>query len=165
MALPRGQIERRRETGRGPDYHFRRMTDDDLAAVMAIERRCYEFPWTEGIFRDCIHAGYYCCLLIQGEEVAGYGVMAVAAGEAHVLNICIKQTLQGQGLGGIQLEHLIDMARAAGAGRMLLEVRVSNRAAISLYQRLGFVEIGLRRGYYPARQAREDAIVLTRVLD
>jgi ribosomal-protein-alanine N-acetyltransferase len=165
MALSRGQIEHRREAGRGAGCRFRPMTEADLPAVMAIERACYEFPWTAGIFRDCIHAGYYCCLLVQDEAIAGYGVMAVAAGEAHVLNLCVRQSLQGQGLGRIQLEHLIDTARAAGGQRMLLEVRASNQTAITLYQRLGFVEIGLRRGYYPARHAREDAIVLTRVID
>jgi ribosomal-protein-alanine N-acetyltransferase len=163
MALTRGEAVRR--TGTGAGYRFRPMTEGDLPAVMAIERGCYEYPWTEGIFRDCIRADYHCYLLTRRGEIAGYGIMAVAAGEAHVLNICVKPTLQGRGLGRIQLEHLLDKARAGGAQRMLLEVRASNRTAISLYQSLGFVEIGLRRGYYPARQAREDAIVLARAIE
>ena len=140
------------------------MTEEDLPAVMVIERGCYEYPWTVGIFRDCIRADYYCCLLTRAGEIAGYGIMALAAGEAHVLNICVKQTLQGQGLGRFQLEHLLEKAHAGGAHKMLLEVRASNSTAIALYQSLGFAEIGLRRGYYPARRAREDAIVLSKAI-
>lgn len=138
------------------------MVEADLPAVMAIERGCYDFPWTDGIFRDCMHAGYYCCLMIRDDEILGYSILSIAAGEAHVLNICIRRELQGQGLGHFLLEHLLSHARSAGAGWMLLEVRISNHSAIALYQRMGFVEIGMRRGYYPARQQREDAIVLSR---
>jgi ribosomal-protein-alanine N-acetyltransferase len=165
MAITREETRRRaRDGARAADYRFRDMTESDLPAVMSIERNAYEFPWTEGIFKDCIQAGYYCSLLVRGDEIAGYGIMAIAAGEAHVLNICVKRSLQGRGLGRRQLEHLIEKARDGGARRMLLEVRVSNLAAITLYHHLGFVEIGLRRGYYPARHAREDAIVLSKTI-
>lgn len=139
----------------------RPMTVADLPQVMAIERECYEFPWTEGIFRDCISVGYYCCLLQRDGEITGYAVLAAAAGEAHVLNLCIRRAAQGQGQGRRLLEHLFDVARKARADWMLLEVRVSNEAALALYRRAGFSEIGIRRNYYPGRDAREDAIVLS----
>ena len=143
---------------------FRAMRLADLPHVMAIERRSYEFPWTEGIFRDCIRAGYYCCLLEADDEARGYGIMAVAAEEAHVLNLCVDRAMQGRGLGRVLLDHLTARAKSGGAFRMLLEVRVSNAAALSLYESAGFVEIGMRRNYYPGRGGREDAIVLSKVL-
>ncbi len=140
---------------------FRAMTVADLPAVIAIERDAYDFPWTEGIFRDCIRAGYYCCLMTDDGDVLGYSILTVAAGEAHVLNLCIRRDLQGLGLGRRMMEHLFDYARGAKAGWILLEVRASNRTALALYQGMGFLEIGLRRGYYPGRHSREDAIVLS----
>lgn len=150
---------------RGISLGFSAMTFGDLATVMMIERRAYEFPWTEGIFRDCIRAGYYCVLLTRGREVFGYGVMTVAAQEAHLLNLCVDPDCQGRGYGRKLLQHLLARARALGALRMLLEVRVSNLAAQGLYERSGFIEIGIRRGYYPDHVGREDAIVLTRPLN
>jgi ribosomal-protein-alanine N-acetyltransferase len=140
---------------------FSVMTLDDLPTVIGIERRSYDFPWSEGIFRDCIRAGYYCVLLTRGTEVLGYGVMVVAAQEAHLLNLCIDLERQGKGYGRRLLEHFIARARELGAERMLLEVRVSNLIAQALYESIGFIEIGIRRGYYPDRIGREDAIVLT----
>lgn len=148
----------------GEALAFRRMSEADLPFIMPVERRCYDFPWSEGIFRDCIRSGYYCCLLLDRGAILGYSIMAVAAGEAHVLNICIDRNEQGRGLGRALLEHLIGKAREADAVRMLLEVRVSNTAAKTLYESAGFTEIGMRRNYYPGRRSREDAIVLVKLL-
>lgn len=155
----------RTDDARGVSLGFSAMTFGDLATVMMIERRAYEFSWTEGIFRDCIRAGYYCVLLTRGRDVFGYGVMTVAAQEAHLLNLCVDPDRQGRGHGRLLLQHLLTRARALGAWRMLLEVRASNLIAQALYERSGFVEIGIRRGYYPDHLGREDAIVLTRPLN
>jgi ribosomal-protein-alanine N-acetyltransferase len=167
MVVKRGQMAAgaRTDDARGISLGFSAMTFGDLATVMMIERRAYEFSWTEGIFRDCIRAGYYCVLLTRGREVFGYGVMAVAAQEAHLLNLCIDPDCQGRGYGRRLLQHLMTRARALGGLRMLLEVRASNLVAQNLYERSGFLEIGIRRGYYPDRVGREDAIVLTRTLN
>ncbi|MDR2877114.1 MAG: ribosomal protein S18-alanine N-acetyltransferase [Chromatiales bacterium] len=144
--------------------NFQPMRLEDVDRVMAIERHAYEFPWTEGIFRDCIRAGYYCCVLVREDALLGYGVMAVAVEEAHALNLCIDPQAQGQGYGRALLDHLMRKARLAGAARMLLEVRVSNFIAQALYASVGFIEIGVRRNYYPDRGGREDAIVLSRMM-
>jgi len=128
--------------------------------VAALERRAYEFPWTEGIFRDCLRAGYGCWVLALDAEIAGYGVLSVAAGEAHLLNVCVAPRLQGEGHGRRLMKRLIDLARWHQAQRIFLEVRPSNPRAIRLYHDLGFNEIGRRPNYYPARQGREDALVL-----
>jgi ribosomal-protein-alanine N-acetyltransferase len=144
----------------GPQATLRPMRGSDLEAVMAIERRAYPFPWTQGIFRDCLQAGYPCWVLLDGDVVLGYGVVSIAAGEAHVLNICVAPEAQGRGLGRRLLRALVRIARGQGAERVFLEVRPSNAQAIALYHDEGFNEIGRRPRYYPAENGREDAIVM-----
>ena len=139
---------------------LRPMRESDLDAVLAIERRGYEFPWTLGIFRDCMLANYPAWVLAQGECIVGYGLLSLAADEAHVLNLCTAPEAQGQGHGRRLLRALLQLARARGAKRVFLEVRPSNAAAIALYDAEGFNEIGRRPRYYPARNGREDALVM-----
>jgi ribosomal-protein-alanine N-acetyltransferase len=140
------------------------MRDRDVPAVMAVETAAYPFPWTEGIFRDCLRVGYCCWVALQAQEIVGYGVMSVAAGECHILNLCVHPDLRGRGLGRRMLRRLIAIGRAHNADTAFLEVRTSNRAAISLYDSEDFCEVGLRRDYYPAAQGREDAVVMARAL-
>ena len=147
-----------------PAVRVRPMTEADLVTVMAIERAAYEFPWTEGIFRDCLRVGYCCWVLEEAGVLRGYGIMSVGGGEAHLLNLCIAPEVQRRGLGRRLLRHLLALARYHGASTVLLEVRKSNRRALRLYRGMGFREIGLRRDYYPAAQGREDALVLARRL-
>ncbi|HET6631908.1 MAG TPA: ribosomal protein S18-alanine N-acetyltransferase [Rhodanobacteraceae bacterium] len=143
-----------------PRPQMRAMQRSELQAVMQVETSAYEFPWTLGIFRDCINSGYECWVLDDGRQLLGHGVMSIAAGEAHLLNLCVAPAAQHQGHGRHLLRRLIDIARWQGAERVFLEVRPSNPAALALYDQAGFNEIGVRRGYYPARQGREDAIVM-----
>jgi len=143
---------------------LRPMNELDLDAVMGIELRVYDFPWTRGIFRDCLHVGY-CCWVYQREgEVTAYGVMSVGAGEAHVLNLCVSPEAQGQGVGRALLEHLLEVAREHKADTILLEVRPSNKPALALYHALDFNEVGTRRAYYPTAVGREDALILARAV-
>lgn len=139
---------------------LRPMREDDLEAVLAIEQRAYAFPWTRGIFRDCLAAGYPAWVLEQDGAVIGYGVLSVAADEAHVLNVCTAPEAQGRGHGRRLLRALLQVARARRAQRVFLEVRPSNAVAIALYHSEGFNEIGRRPRYYPAHDGREDAIVM-----
>ncbi|MBS0575344.1 MAG: ribosomal protein S18-alanine N-acetyltransferase [Proteobacteria bacterium] len=132
----------------------------DLPALLNIENAAYEFPWSEGIFRDCLAAGYDCWVLEDGGELLGYGVLSAAAGEAHILNVCVAPSHQGRGLGRLLVRRLLDLARWHRATQVFLEVRPSNPNAIALYLSEGFNEIGQRKGYYPARVGREDALVM-----
>jgi [ribosomal protein S18]-alanine N-acetyltransferase len=132
----------------------------DVGEVVAIERAAYQFPWSEGIFRDCLRVGYVCQVVVAAEEVIGYGVMSVGAGEAHILNLCIAETHRCRGAGRQLLQKLLECAAVAGAAEAFLEVRPSNTNAIRLYLALGFEQVGMRRGYYQAANGREDAAVL-----
>jgi ribosomal-protein-alanine N-acetyltransferase len=143
---------------------FRPMLEDDVPDVVEIDRSAYEFPWTEGIFRDCLRVGYWCRVLERYRRIQAYAVMSIAAGEAHLLNLCVRPALQRQGLGRKVLLHFVELARRTGADTVFLEVRASNEPAIALYTSTGFGEVGMRRGYYPARRGREDALVLARAL-
>jgi ribosomal-protein-alanine N-acetyltransferase len=147
-----------------PDPVLRLMTWKDLDAVLKVEEASYEFPWTLGIFRDCLRVGYVCCVYEGVSGVIGHGIMSLAAGECHLLNVCVHPDYQRRGLGRGLVEHLLDVARARGARVALLEVRTSNPAAYRLYLQLGFDEVGTRKNYYPARHGREDAIILARDL-
>ena len=136
------------------------MRESDLDAVMAIEQRAYAFPWTRGIFRDCLLSDYPARVLVHDGGIIGYGMLSIAADEAHVLNVCTAPEVQGRGHGRRLLRALLQLARGRGVQRVFLEVRPSNLSAIALYHAEGFNEIGRRPRYYPARQGREDAIVM-----
>lgn len=144
---------------------LRPLREADLPATLEVEQSAYEFPWTLAIFRDCLRVGYDCYVLEGAEGLLGHGIMSVAAGECHLLNICIHPLYQRRGLGQALVEFLLARARAKGARVALLEVRVSNVAAYRLYTKLGFNQAGIRKGYYPARRGREDALILARELE
>jgi len=143
-----------------PVIQVRGMHLDDLAAVSALENASYEFPWSPGIFTDCVKAGHSCWVLCVDSAVAGYGILSTGAGEAHLLNLCIGPEHRGLGLGRHLLGRLLDIARWNRAERIFLEVRPSNPLAKALYESVGFTQIGVRPRYYPAREGREDAIVM-----
>ncbi len=143
---------------------IRPMHELDIPVIVAIERAAYQFPWSEGIFRDCLRVGYICRVVAVSSETAGYGIMSVGAGEAHVLNVCIRDEYRCRGLARNILLYLLDRARIAGMYEAFLEVRPSNTAAARLYHSLGFEQVGIRRGYYQATVGREDAAVLRRIL-
>lgn len=139
---------------------LRRMQPADLDAVMAIELASYPFPWTRGIFEDCLRCGYHAWVGVREGATCGYGLLSLGAGEAHVLNLCVASSARRLGLGRLLLGQLLDDARAAAAERVFLEVRPSNREAVSLYHDTGFHLIARRPNYYPTRDGREDALVM-----
>lgn len=142
-------------------WNLQPMQEHLLPQVLDIEQRAYAFPWSEGIFRDCLKVGYSAWTVISPDrEVLAYAVMSMAVGEAHVLNLCVEPAYHQQGLGRFLLAHLKDIAHAAGMDLVLLEVRKSNTAAINLYQGMGFHKLGVRKGYYPAHGGSEDALLL-----
>jgi ribosomal-protein-alanine N-acetyltransferase len=137
------------------------MRPPDLDEVMAIESAIYSHPWTRGNFADSLRAGYDCRTWRLEGELIGYFVLTAAAGEAHLLNLSIAARHQRSGHGRALLREAAELARHRGAASLFLEVRPSNLAAQALYTRFGFRRVGVRRGYYPARSGREDALVLS----
>jgi len=142
------------------DAFLRPMGEADLEQIIGIEKAAYEFPWTQGIFRDCLRVGYCCWVLEQDDSVEAYGVMSVGAGESHILNLCVRPERQGSGLGKGLLHKLLTVAREHKVEMVFLEVRPSNQNALDLYFAVGFNEIGTRKSYYPAKHGREDALIL-----
>lgn len=135
------------------------MTKSDIDRVMQVEVSAYDYPWTKGIFADCIRVGYDCWVALQEQAIIGHAVLSVAAGESHILNLTVLPGLQQQGIGRQFLLHLIARAHLLSAQVLMLEVRASNQAAIRLYESSGFNEIGSRKAYYPAPDGKEDALI------
>lgn len=147
-----------------PPVFVRAMSHEDLAQVSDIERRSYDFPWSHGVFRDCLLAGYQCFVIERSERVAGYGILSIAAGEAHILNLCIEPAHRAHGYGELLLDEILARSRAADVEEIFLEVRPSNRTAIGLYRKKGFRQVARRPQYYQARLGREDAAVFSKKL-
>ncbi len=143
-----------------PQYRFRHMTMADLDAIMEIEPHIYSHPWSRGNFVDSLDSGYSAWVLESGGEIIGYALMMMVLDEAHLLNISVAKAYQKRGLGRLLLEHMIKIALEKKAANMFLEVRQSNISAISLYENIGFNEMAIRRGYYPAHHGREDAVLM-----
>ena len=141
-------------------FGYRRMGKPDLEAVMAIENAVYTHPWTRGNFVDSLGAGYHCWVMEGAGAIAGYCVVAIAANEAHLLNLSIAAGWQRRGLGSAILQFALKLGQEHAVRRIFLEVRASNAPARALYARAGFREIGTRRDYYPSFGGREDAQVL-----
>jgi tRNA threonylcarbamoyladenosine biosynthesis protein TsaB len=157
------------ERQQGADLQWSEMRADDLDAVLAIENVAYPLPWTVGNFRDSMKSGYPLRLLRERGVVIGYAVWMPIYKEAHLLNITLAPPRQGNGLGAWMMRSLMREMLGQGMEQILLEVRPSNHRALALYRRLGFCQIGIRKGYYPALSiasaAREDAVVMRRHLE
>jgi len=146
------------------NLQFRKMTLNDVDEVMQIELDAYPFPWTHGIFKDCLRSGYECWVVEERGYIAGYMVFSIGAGESHLLNVCVEDSYRRQGLGKILLRKLYQLAFGQGAEAVFLEVRPSNVSALELYKAEGFEQIGVRKGYYPGQPHREDAWIFRREL-
>lgn len=147
-----------------PVSRFRPMIAEDIERVIDIERKIYDFPWSQGNFTDSLQGGYHCRVSEQDDGITGYGVMMLAANEAHLLNLAIAAQWQGRGLGREALGHMIDVARVHRAEVMFLEVRSANIVARRLYATSGFRVLTIRKNYYPAVHGRENAVLMELVL-
>ena len=139
---------------------IRDLTEADLDWIIEIEQAAYPFPWTSGIFADCIRVGYDCSGLQVGSTLIGYAIQSQAAGENHLLNLCIAPEWQGNGYGSMLLDHAIRLATMQKSSCMFLEVRPSNHTGIGLYERKGFSVVGQRSDYYRSAGGREHAVVM-----
>ena len=135
-----------------------------LDNVLEIEEESNPFPWTELNFRDCLEKGYYALVLQRDKTFIGFAIMAISSEESHLLNIGIKKEERTLGYGEKLLNKMIIAAEVMGSKKIILEVRISNKSAYKLYEKLGFEEIGMRKNYYRLPQGREDAFVMSKSL-
>ena len=147
-----------------PRLEMSTMRESDLDEVLAIEYRLCDFPWSRSNFADSIASAYQCWVARIDSVLVGYFVVMIAVDEAHLLTIGVAPKRQRQGIGARLLRQAMAVALAGGARTLLLEVRPSNGAALAMYRHFGFAQIGVRRGYYPAADGREDALVMTHAL-
>jgi [ribosomal protein S18]-alanine N-acetyltransferase len=142
------------------DIRMRPMQMHDLDNIMQIEPTIYSYPWTRGNFSDSLSNGYSGWVMEHDGEMIGYSLLMIVMDEAHLLNLSVVKYMQKQGLGRFLLAHMLQIAKNHQAANMFLEVRASNISAITLYENMGFCEMAVRRGYYPAKEGREDAILM-----
>ncbi len=149
--------------------YFRPLTELDVAQVIEVERSCYSHPWSENNMRGCFGEHYHniaCCRRVVGQrhherdEIIAYAFVTVVLDEAQLLNLCVRPGNRSGGVGEALLTEVIRVVLEKQAETMFLEVRESNSVAVALYRKLGFNEVGIRKGYYPLGRSREDAIVM-----
>jgi ribosomal-protein-alanine N-acetyltransferase len=144
------------------DYSY--LDFNHLDSVLEIEKESNPYPWTARNFSDCIEKGYYSMVLEDNERLVGFAIMAISSEESHLLNIGVNKDFRGSGFGEQILKKMIIAAEVMGSKKIILEVRVSNKIAYRLYEKLGFYEIGERKKYYRLPEGREDAYVMSKTL-
>ena len=144
------------------DYSY--LDFNHLDSILEIERESNPYPWTARNFSDCIEKGYYSMVLEDNERLVGFAIMAISSEESHLLNIGVNKDFRGSGFGEQLLKKMIIAAEVMGSKKIILEVRVSNKIAYRLYEKLGFHEIGERKKYYRLPEGREDAYVMSKTL-
>ena len=135
-----------------------------ISSLLEIEEESNPYPWTELNFKDCLERGYYSLALEEEGLFVGFAIMAISSEESHLLNIGIKKENRRLGLGEKLLRKMIIAAEVMGSKKIILEVRITNKSAYKLYEKLGFEEIGTRKNYYRLPEGREDAFVMSKSL-
>ena len=141
-------------------YNYIPMSIKDLNKIYDLELESYDFPWTKEILRDCILYKYDSFSVFFNENLVGYVIAKITYPETHILNLTVKKNFRKKGIGKSLIELIISEARLRSSENILLEVRVGNFEAQSLYEKLNFQIIGTRKNYYESENDREDAYVL-----
>lgn len=143
---------------------LRAMQDKDLRAVYKLEKLCQTRPWPNWYFRKQLRTAS-CWVLEHHGMVIGFGIVTMVKTWAHIMNMCVAPSYRRRGLGHRILLHLLQIASQQHASHVWLEVRPSNLPAISLYRKLGFRKIQIRKNYYLTPSGRENAVVMVRRLN
>lgn len=151
------------ETYTGLLLHFRLIGADDIPQVMLLERSAHSHPWRQSSFEDCLKGRQKCWLAEHDNILVGYVVVTHGGGDAELLNISVSPSYQRKGIGQILLDHAVNCVKEK-ADMLFLEVRMSNRKAIALYEKEDFFEVGQRKNYYPTVNGHEDALLMARQL-
>ena len=141
---------------------IRIMQINDIETVAKIDKDNYQFPWSAGIFRDCLLAGYHNQIIEINKSIIGFSIMTLNIDGGHILNLCIKNNYRRYGYAERLIISMISFAKNHNKKKIMLETRMSNSAAISLYKKIGFFPVGIRPKYYRGEKNREDALLLAK---
>ena len=145
---------------------LRAITEEDLPELLRVERASQIVPWSTDIFLRCFENHYDgWAIEIKDNKIAGFMMVSFMLEDCHILNLSIDPDFQRQGLGSQLLAYVVAYAKGRGAKMVYLEVRCNNCAAIALYEKAGFIQIGKRKNYYPKVSGREDALVFAKELE
>lgn len=138
---------------------IRNMRQEDIFSVAEIEEDSFSQPWSVQGFRDALNlAGTVFLVAEENEHILGYAGMYTTFDEGEITNVAVAEQARCRGIGGRLVAEMIEEARVCGLSRIVLEVRVSNVCAIRLYEKYGFVNQGIRRGFYDF--PKEDAYIM-----
>lgn len=140
------------------NLEFRTFTEDDLEFVLAIENTVHLSPWKPSSFQPCFTGRSQGWSVFNDGELCGYAIVSMVVGEAELLNMSVAKQYQGKGVGSALLRFICEQV-SKKCDNFFLEVRESNEAAIALYEKFYFCEVGRRNNYYPAKKGREDALI------
>lgn len=132
----------------------------NIDAAYQIHCQVQPKPWSKPTFSDCLTPPYYALQVTLQDQFLGYALMLEVADEATLMDIAVAPAARRQGVGQRLLDSIIDACRQHRMQTLWLEVRASNRPAITLYQQAGFEQTEVRKGYYPAEEGREDALIM-----
>ena len=139
---------------------YRPASSDDISAILEIENKTNQMPWTEAQFISSMEVGHFSVVLHEKNNIQGFAIYSPIVPESHLLNIAIDPAHQGKGLGDKLLQQVIFQNKTIGVQVMSLEVRVSNLPAIKLYEKRGFLKDAIRPNYYSG-PPKEDALLMS----
>jgi len=142
--------------------HYRYMTESDIEVAREIEVKTNPVPWTKKNFTDCLINEYYCLIQEVNQEFSGFAIQTISFDEAHILNIGIREKFRKKGLGQDLLNQIVHASKELGSKKILLEVRISNKAAIDFYSKSGFKKLRLSKDYYRLPDGTEDALIMVK---
>ncbi len=143
---------------------LRKYHANDLPRLLEIENEVQLSPWPPEVFKQTLARDNTCWVIEKDQQVAAFIIISAITGEIHILNLCVSRADQRSGYGQQLLRYVLQQAVQEKCLFAYLEVRRSNQAAIALYEKMDFVQIGERRGYYPAVNGREDALIFAKDL-
>lgn len=138
-------------------FRIEKMKPEHIKSVAQIEKECFPLPWSEqSLSYEIYNPDAFYIVIIENDEVIGYGGYLTIIDEAHIMDIAVKKSEQGKGYGNEILFFLIESAKEQGLTAMTLEVRESNIIAQKLYEKYDFVSVGIRPKYY---ENKENAVI------
>ena len=142
-------------------YEIVPMAREHVEQVAALERECFSVPWSETQLSDVLYDDNSCFLVAEDDEgnVIGYAGLTTVLDEGYINNIAVEEAARKHGVASALLDVFVRFA-AVNLAFLTLEVRKSNAPAISLYEKFGFQQVGIRKGFYS--HPREDAVIMTR---